>query len=256
MEQFDVKYLGRDGQIQYPAYTSWGLSTRSIGGLISSHSDNKGLVIPPRMSEYRAVLLPVYGGGEKSVIDAYVRQIAENVVGQITETPVKGEYFRAFSGTGGKLLVDFRDARFGEKITDFELSGYPVAIAVGPKEIEANLCTVISRVTGEKVQVSMADVAATVSKFSEEGQEELRRRSRERLENNVVACRSMDEIGAALEDSKFALYEWDKNPAFEGEIKEKFKATTRCIPNKGQFTDGILSVQNPNNVAVIVARAF
>ncbi len=66
----------------------------------------------------------------------------------------------------------------------------------------------------------------------------------------------MEEIGTALEAGKFALYEWDKNPAFETEIKEKFKATTRCIPSKGQFTDDILTVKNPDNVAVIVARAF
>lgn len=256
MEQFDVKYLGRDGKIAYPAYTSWGMSTRSIGGLISSHSDDKGLVIPPRMSEYKAVLLPVYGSGEKTVIDAYVRSIAETVIGKSVETPVKGEYFRALSGENGKVLVDFRDARFGEKITDFELSGYPVAIAVGQKEIEAGLCTVVSRVTGEKSQVTVAEAGATVAKFLSEGQEELRRRSRERLETGVVACASMEEIGAALEAGKFALYEWDKNPAFEVEIKEKFKATTRCIPNKGQFTDALLTVKNPDNVAVIVARAF
>ncbi len=256
MEQFDVKYLGRDGKVQYPAYTSWGLSTRSIGGLISSHSDDKGLVIPPRMSEYRAVLLPIYGGADKATVDAYVFDIAQSVVGKTVETPVKGEYFRALSGTGGKVLVDFRDARFGEKITDFELSGYPVAIAVGPKEMDERLCTVISRISGEKVQIPVAEVSATVAKFLQEGQAELRRRSRERLENSVVACRNVDEIGAALEAGKFALYEWDLDPKFEAEIKERFKATTRCIPNKGQFTDGILTVKNPNNVAVIVARAF
>ncbi len=256
MEQFDVKYLGRDGKIAYPAYTSWGMSTRSIGGLISSHSDDKGLVIPPRLSEYRAVFLPVYGSGEKSTIDAYVRNVAETVVGKSVETPVKGEYFRALTGADGKVLVDFRDARFGEKITDFELSGYPVAIAVGPKEMEEGLCTVISRVTGEKVQIKTSEAKSVVAKFLEEGQNELRRRSRERLEKNVVACRSTEEIGAAVEAGKFALYEWDKNPAFEVEIKEKYKATTRCIPNKGQFTDGILTVKNPDNVAVIVARAF
>lgn len=262
MEEFDVKYVDRDGKVQYPAYTSWGMSTRSIGGLISSHSDNKGLIIPPRLSEYLAVVLPIYGKQGNEEMDAYIREIASLLTGGDTvRVPVKGSSFHALVGAatqGGtvKLLVDSRDARFGEKITDFEISGYPVAIVVGQKEMEQRSVTVVSRITEEKVTVSLDELSAAVSRMHEEGQTELFRRSSERLHSNVVACASMEEIGVALEAGKFALYEWDLDPAFEVEIKEKFKATTRCLPNPGQFTDELLTLKNPAHRAVIVARAF
>lgn len=256
MEQFGVSFLGREGRTQHPSYTSWGMSTRSIGGLISSHSDNKGLVIPPRMSEYQAVILAVYGGNEASAINEYVAKVARSIVGENTEVPVKGSAFRAFVGNGKKVLADFRDARFGEKITDFELSGYPVAVTIGQKEMEQSVCSVTSRITGEKVTASLEELNSVIARMHEEGQEELRLRSERRLHENVVACHSMEEIGAAIEAGKFAMYEWDLNPQFEVEIKERFKATTRCIPHKGQFTDSILTVKDPKNVAVIVARAF
>lgn len=81
-------------------------------------------------------------------------------------------------------------------------------------------------------------------------------RSQEQLESNTLACESIEDIGKALEDGKFAVYEWDKSEAFEAEIKEKFKATIRCIPEVGQFTDGLLECKNSENVVVVVGRAF
>ncbi|MDD2566061.1 MAG: His/Gly/Thr/Pro-type tRNA ligase C-terminal domain-containing protein [Candidatus Gracilibacteria bacterium] len=265
MKQFDVSFQGREGVKEFPSYTSWGLSTRSIGGLISSHSDQKGLIIPPKMSEYSAVILPIFGKDNFEAVDNYIKDISKNLIGEFNTNgiPVKGEYFKAFVGANGsKIMVDYRDARFGEKITDFELSGYPVAIVVGQKEMEENLCTVISRITGEKIQVKVSEVSATVEDFFSKGQAQLFAASKARLENNIVPCYSIEEIGKAIEDSKFAIYEWDasdniKDSKLEAEIKDKFKATTRCIPNEGQFkTIDDFELKRKDTIKVIIARAF
>lgn len=255
MKQFDVSFQDREGKQSYPAYTSWGLSTRSIGWVISSHSDDKWLIIPPKLSEYKAVILPIYGKDNEDKVNDYAEKIASIVTGSNVKAPVKWEYFKKYVGNS-QAMIDYRNVRLGEKITDFELSGYPVRIECGERDIENGACVVASRITGEKVIVKLEEINSTIEKMFEEGQAELFSRSRERLQNNIIACHSMDELWEVLEQGKFAIYEWDRNPKFEEEIKEKFKATTRCIPFAGQFTDKLLELKNPNNVRVIVARAF
>lgn len=256
MKQFDVSFQDRNGGTSFPSYTSWGMSTRSIGWLISSHSDDKWLIIPPKLSEYKAVILPIYGKENEEKVNEYVAKLASIITKTNTLSPVQWEYYKKFVWEDSQVLVDFRNVRLGEKITDFELSGYPVRIECGERDIENNNCIVASRITWEKVIISIDDLESTIERMLVEWQKELFKRSRERLQSNVVACYSMEDIWVALENGKFAIYEWDKNPEFEVEIKDKFKATTRCIPFAGQFTDEILKVKNPNNVAVIVARAF
>ncbi len=256
MKQFDVSFQNRDWGTSHPAYTSWWMSTRSIGWLISSHSDNKWLIIPPKLSEYKAVILPIYWKENKAKVNEYIQKLSSIITKSTILSPVKWEYFKQIVWDNSQVLIDYRDVRLWEKITDFELSGYPIRIECWERDIENNNCVVASRITWEKVVVSLIDLEETINKMLDEWQNELFRRSRERLQSNVVACYSIEEIWTALEDWKFAIYEWDKNPKFEVEIKEKFKATTRCIPFEWQFTDKLLKVKNPNNVAVIVARAF
>lgn len=263
MEQFDVSFLGREWKKEFPFYTSWGLSTRSIGWLISSHSDQKWLIIPPKMSEYKAVILPIFWKDNANEVKKYILNIWEKLIWKTTEVPIKWEYFRALVWDNWeKILIDYRDARFGEKITDFELSGYSVAIVVWQKEMEENICTVISRISWEKVQVSMSELNKTVLEMLEKWQQDLYKKSKERLENNIATCYTTEEIWEALESGKFAIYEWDKSDnkvwsKFEAEIKEKFKATTRCIPDPGQFkVIDDFKLKKENTIKVIVARAF
>jgi len=255
MEQFDVSFHDREGGISFPAYTSWGMSTRSIGGMISSHSDDKGLIIPPNLSEFKSVILPIYGKENEEKVNAYVEQIAQKITGSTTKAPFKWEYFKKYVGTS-EVLVDFRNVRLGEKITDFELSGYPVRIECGERDIENNMLVISSRITGEKQIISIDQVTETIERMMAEGQVELLKRSRERLLSNVVACETLEDIWVAIEKGQFAIYEWDRNPVFEDIIKDKFKATTRCIPFEGQFTDDLLTLKDSKNVKVIVARAF
>jgi prolyl-tRNA synthetase len=98
MEGFGVNFQNREGKLAHPWYTSWGLSTRSIGGVISSHSDDKGLIIPPKLSEYMATILPIYGKDNAEKVNEYARSLAIELVGGNTEVPIQGEYFRAMVG--------------------------------------------------------------------------------------------------------------------------------------------------------------
>lgn len=256
MEGFGVNFQNREGQLAHPWYTSWGLSTRSIGGVISSHSDEKWLIIPPKMSEYKAVILPIYGKDNKEKVDSYAREIAEKLASGTTEVPVQWEYFRAIVGPKWKVMIDLRDARLGEKIWDWEQSWYPVRIECGERDIENNKCVIVSRISGEKCIVDREEINTVVSRMHEEWQKTLLEKSKKRVVENTVACYTLQEVGKAIEEWKFALYEWDGNPDMEKEIKDKWKATTRCIPFEWQFTDELLTLKNPENMKVIIARNF
>ncbi len=255
MKQFDVSFQDRNGWVSYPSYTSWGMSTRSIWGIISSHSDDKWLVIPPKLSEFKAIILPIYWKENEQKVNWYVEKIAKILTNTTVKSPYKWEYFKKYSWDN-EVLVDFRNVRLWEKITDFELSGYPVRIECWERDIENNNCVVASRITWEKVIISLDDLSTTVERMLEEWQKYLFDKSAERLKNNIVACYSLADIWNAVEAWKFAIYEWDKNPEFEKEIKEKYKATTRCLPFEWQFTDDLLKLTKDNTVRVIVARAF
>lgn len=255
MKQFDVSFQDRNWEKSFPSYTSWWLSTRSIWWIISSHSDNKWLIIPPKLSEFKAVILPIYWKDNEELVNDYVKKIAKIITWNDFLSPLKWEYFKKFVWNS-QVMVDYRNVRLWEKITDFELSGYPVRIECWERDIENNNCVIVSRITWEKEIIKLEEINSTIEKMFEEWQKELLKRSSERLKLNVVACFSMEDIWIAIENWKFALYEWDKNPKFEEEIKDKFKATTRCIPFEWQFTDEILELKNKNNVKIVIARAF
>lgn len=260
MEQFEVSFIWRDWKQDHPFYTSWGLSTRSIWWLISSHSDQKWLIIPPKMSEYKAIILPIFWKDNEEKIKKYIIDFSENIIWKINNTwvPVKWEYFKAIIWDNWeKILVDYRDARFWEKINDFELSWYPVAIIIWDKEMQENIVTIISRITWEKTQIKINEISWVIEKLFTEWQQILLDKSTERLQNNIIPCYTIEEIWKAIENWKFAIYEWDLDPEFEIEIKNKFKATTRCIPNSWQFKSiDDFELKWNNTVKVIVARAF
>lgn len=255
MKQFDVKFNDKNWNISFPSYTSWWLSTRSIWWMISSHSDDKWLIIPPKVSEYSAVILPIYWKENYDIVNKYVDKIWEIISWTTIKAPVKWENFKKFVWEL-EVLVDYRNVRLWEKITDFELSWYPIRIECWERDIENNNCVIVSRITWEKEIISIDNLKMKITEYSDKWQNELFIKSRERLRNNIVACYSIEDIWNAINQWKFAIYEWDLNPEFEKIIKDKFKATTRCIPFEWQFTDSMLDLKNNSNVRVIVARAF
>lgn len=168
MREFEVAYQDNNGKEAYPFYTSWGASTRLLGALISSHSDDRGLVIPPKMSEYRATLLPLFIGNEVAV-NEYTDLIVQTLLGDNHDIPVQGQYFRArINVSGEKILLDARDVRLGEKINDWELSGYPIRIEYGPRDIPNNTVVIADRITGEKQVIPLAELVSTVQKLLEQ----------------------------------------------------------------------------------------
>lgn len=256
MRDFEVSYQDENDQKSYPYYTSWGASTRLIGALISSHSNERGLIIPPKMSEYKAVLLPLYGDNQKEV-EKYTDEIATLLLGKNTEIPVQWQYFRArINEKGEKILIDNRDARLGEKINDFELSGYPIRIEYGARDIAEKMVILGNRITGEKKTVSLGELATAVNSGLEEGQSALFEKSRARLRDNTVVCETESDIAQAVESGKFALYAWDRDEKFEEHIKSAYKATIRCLPFDGQFTDTLMPEVKKWHVRAIFARAF
>ncbi len=171
--------------------------------------------------------------------------------------PVQGQYFRArINSKGEKVLLDARDVRLGEKINDWELSGYPIRIEYGPRDIGNNVVVVADRISGEKQTVSLADLKKTVETLLEQGQKTLFEKSQKRLRDNTVVCSDEAEIAAAVEAGKFALYAWDSDEKFEAHIKTTYKATTRCIPFAGQYVDELMPSIPEGTRRTIFARAF
>jgi len=154
------------------------------------------------------------------------------------------------------VLLDARDVRLGEKINDWELSGYPIRIEYGPRDITNNVVVVADRISGEKQTVGLSDLKKTVEYLLEKGQATLLERSKKRLRNNTVVCGNEAEIAAAVEAGKFALYAWDGDEKLEAHIKTTYKATTRCIPFAGQYTDELLPTLPAGTMRTIFARAF
>lgn len=271
MKQFDVSYLDNEWKQDYPYYTSWWMSTRSIWWIISSHSDDKWLIIPPKLSEYQAVILPIYWKDNEKVINNYARKIAGDIAVYhqwepdlsikhwvVSDVKIKWESFKAFMWNNTRVLVDYRNIRLWEKLTDFELSWYPIAIIIWEKDEQNQTCEIRSRITWEKKIIWNNPLVLNkeIYRMLKEWQDALLENSKKRLNDWIIACSNVDEIWKVLESWKFAIYEWDQNPNFEKEIKDKFKATTRCIPFEWQFTDNLLKLKNKNNVKIIVARAF
>lgn len=171
--------------------------------------------------------------------------------------PVQGQYFRArINSLGEKVLLDARDVRLGEKINDWELSGYPIRIEYGPRDITNNVVVIADRITGEKQSVSLSDLKKTVENLLEQGQKILFEKSQKRLRENTVVCANEADIAAAVEANKFALYAWDGDEKFEQHIKTTYKATTRCIPFSGQYTDELMPTLPVGTMKTIFARAF
>ncbi len=256
MEQFDVSFQNREWKDEYPFYTSWGLSTRLLWAMISSHSDDKWLIIPPKLSEYKAVILPIYWKNNSDKVNEYVNKVSSIITWSSNNVPVKWDFFRANVSTDSKVLIDQRQARLWVKINDFEISGYPIRIDCWERDMENNSVVVVSRITWEKQVVSLDNLKEKIDYLLEQWHTKLLENSTNRLKENTVACYSIEEIWEVVSEWKFAIYEWDWSREFEEIIKDKYKATIRCIPFEWQFTDLLLELKDENNKKVIVSRNF
>ena len=240
---FDVKFSDKNNTLDYVWATSWGVSTRLIGGLVMTHSDDEGLVLPPRIAPLQVVIVPIYKGEEqKAVLDEKIHAMVAS-----------------FKAAGIRVKYDDSDnQRPGWKFAEYELKGVPVRIAVGPRDLENNQVEIARRDTKEKTTVSMEGITATVEQLLLDIQSNLFNRAKKYRDEHITKVNTWDEFVAVLDTKAgFVSAHWDGTPETEDKIKEMTKATIRCIPLNNEQEAGVcILTGNPSTQRVLFARAY
>jgi prolyl-tRNA synthetase len=217
---FDTKFQDENGEQQYVWQTSWGLSTRSIGGLIMGHGDNNGLVLPPRLSPTQVIIVPV---NTNELTITYVKQIEKQL-----------------KGNGVRVKSDTRDdERFGYKLNKWEVKGVPLIIKIGDKEVEEQKVTIKRRDNGQESSVEAKDLDSAVKQLLDDVQSDLLEKSRRLRDESTREASTYEEMKDILAEHKgFVKVFWNDNPDVEAKIKEETKAVSRCcIEENVQGTD-------------------
>lgn len=240
---FDVKFADKDNKLDHVWATSWGVSTRLIGGLVMAHSDDDGLILPPLLAPIQVVIVPIYKGAEqKEMIDGRVSTLQA-----------------ALKTAGISVKYDDDDSsRPGWKFAEYEMKGVPVRIAVGARDLENNVVEVARRDTKEKMQLPIDGLAGRIISLLEEIQQSVFNRARDFRDAHITPADSWEEFVQLL-DSKtgFISAHWDGTPETEEKIKELTKATIRCIPLQNQQETGIcILTGQPSKERVLFARAY
>jgi prolyl-tRNA synthetase len=240
---FDVKFSDKNNQLDYVWATSWGVSTRLIGGLVMTHSDDQGLMLPPKIAPLQVVIVPIYKGEEqKALIDVKVK-----------------EFVQSFKAAGIRVKYDDSDnQRPGWKFAEYELKGVPVRIAIGARDLENNQVEIARRDTKEKSSVSMDGLTNTVTALLEEIQTNLFERAKQYRDEHITKADTWDEFVKILDTKAgFVSAHWDGSADTEEKIKELSKATIRCIPlNNEQEAGTCILTGNPSTQRVLFARAY
>ena len=240
---FDVKFASKEGVNDYVWATSWGVSTRLMGALIMTHSDDKGLRLPPKLAPIHVVIVPIYKGEEQ------LAEIHEKM------KPLMAE----LKGMGITVKFDGDDTkRSGWKFAEYELKGVPVRIAVGPKDMEAGTLEAARRDTGEKMSIPMEGAAAYIQNLLNQIQQNLFDEAFKHRAEHTTKVDTYEEFKSLL-DSKggFFLAHWDGTSETEEKIKTETKATIRCIPLDNEIEEGQCMVTGkPSKQRVVFARAY
>jgi prolyl-tRNA synthetase len=240
---FDVKFSDKNNKLDYVWATSWGVSTRLIGALIMAHSDDQGLIMPPKIAPTQVVIVPVYKGEEsKAVIDAK----ANDLVKQLKALGIRVKY-------------DNNDnSRPGWKFAEYELKGVPVRIAMGLRDIENNVVELARRDTKEKSSMGFDGLAGHVLQLLDDIQQNIYNRALEFRTANITKADNWDEFVKLLDEKGgFISAHWDGTGETEETIKERSKATIRCIPLNNQQEAGVcILTGKPSTQRVLFARAY
>ena len=240
---FDVKFSDKNNNLEYVWATSWGVSTRLIGALVMAHSDDQGLVLPPKIAPLQVVIVPIFKGDEqKAAIDAKVTVM----MAELKALGVSVKY------------DDSDNARPGWKFAEHEMKGVPVRIAIGARDLEQNIVEVARRDTKEKANASIDGIGLHVKNLLDEIQLNIFNRAKAFRDDHITEANSWEEFVELLDNKTgFISAHWDGTPETEDKIKEQTKATIRCIPldNKQEAGTCILS-GNPSTQRVLFARAY
>ena len=239
---FDVKFINRNNELEYVWATSWGVSTRLMGALIMTHSDDNGLVLPPHLAPIQVVIIPIYKSAEQ--LDEINRRVAPMV--------------EKFRNMGISVKYDNADnKRPGFKFADYELKGVPVRLALGARDLENGTIELMRRDTLEKETLPIEGIEEHVKALLEEIQTNIYRKALALRESKTITADTYEEFKEKIEQGGFILAHWDGTPETEEKIKEETKATIRCIPLDGDKTPGKCMVTGrPSAQRVIFARNY
>jgi prolyl-tRNA synthetase len=240
---FDVKFTSKEGKKEYVWATSWGVSTRLIGGLIMTHSDDFGLVLPPKLAPIQVAIVPIYKGEEQleaisNRVHVFVKQLRKK---------------------GISVKFDDRDTyRPGAKFAEYELKGVPVRIAIGNRDLENNTVEIARRDTLEKQTVSQDNVVDFVANLLEKIQENLFKKAINYREEHTTEVSNFDEFKSIIKNKGgFVSAHWDGTEETEDKIKELTKATIRCIPNDAKEEAGVCVLTGKSSSKrVLFAKAY
>lgn len=239
---FDVKFINKENKLDYVWATSWGVSTRLMGALIMTHSDDNGLVLPPHLAPIQVVIVPIYRKQEQ------LAMVSEKVAGIVEGLKAKG------------ISVKYDDAdnkRPGFKFADYELKGVPVRLVIGPKDLEENTAEAMRRDTLGKETVSLDGIVDYVANLLEDIQNNIYTKARNFRDSHIFEANSYDEFKELIEKGGFVLAHWDGTTETEERVKEETKATIRCIPLDGDTTPGTcIFTGKPSERRVIFARNY
>lgn len=239
---FDVTFMNKENKPEYVWATSWGVSTRLMGALIMTHSDDNGLVLPPKLAPIQVVIVPIYKNEEG------LRNISEKVEPLVKELRAKG------------VSVKYDDAdnkRPGFKFADYEVKGVPVRLAIGERDLQNGTVELMRRDTLEKETLPLEGIADHIVKELDDIQKALYQRALEFRKARTIEVDTYEEFKEKIKDGVFILAHWDGTPETEAKIKEETKATIRCVPFDGDPTPGTCMVTGkPSARRVLFACAY
>jgi prolyl-tRNA synthetase len=241
-KSFDVTFLNKENKPEYVWATSWGVSTRLMGALIMVHSDDNGLVLPPKLAPIQVVMVPIFKGDEQhNAITAKLQP----VIDKLQELGISVKY------------DDSDNKRPGFKFADYELKGVPVRLVMGGRDLENNTIEIMRRDTLEKENVSFDGIVERVKNLLDEIQNNMFEKARKYRDAHVYECDNYDEFKERVKDGGFYLCHWDGTAETEAKIKEDTQATIRCVPFAYEQTEGVDMVSGkPAKCRVIIARSY
>ena len=238
---FDVQFLNKENKTEYAWATSWGVSTRLMGALIMTHSDDNGLVLPPALAPIQVVIIPIGKGDQMAALDEKAEAIVKNL-----------------KAMGVSVKYDNADnQRPGFKFADYELKGVPVRLVLGARDLEKGLVEVMRRDTLEKENVPVDGIEQYVKNLLDDIQQNIYKKALDYRNAHIYECDNYEEFKERVKDGGFFLCHWDGTEETEAKIKEDTQATIRCVPFMFEQTEGVDMVSGkPAKHRVLIARAY
>lgn len=237
---FDITFTDKENKVCYPHQTSWGVTTRMIGGIIMTHGDDNGLVLPPAIAPIQVVIIPV-------------QQHKDGVLDKANEIAA------VLKAAGIRVKVDDSDNSPGWKFAEYEMKGVPLRLEIGPKDIEAGQCVLVRRDNREKVVVKLEDLETVVPQMLKDVHNALYQKALENRERRTFACTSMDEIAAKLQENGdgFVKAMWCGDEECEDKVKEVTGVGSRCIPfDQENLSDRCVCCGKPAQHMVLWGKAY